>query len=247
MTTTAFIPWKDATNVDVTDLARRLARGTEKPMPERIEGLIMRTGISYYDLAKAMGVARSTVHDMRKGLRPPSKKFAAKFNLAEERFEAARRGEGVFTRNGETLLLFALNTEPAPENLLSSPDTMEARKMGTDSEPEPAPIQIRFIKPSRAEGTALIIKALTHNKCDELIMGCLSSEYANQNFVENLDQASYLTAMRKCVQLILGRDWAKNLQALIQEVEQRKTASIERLFPTAKPEALPESGPEKTR
>jgi hypothetical protein len=73
-------------------------------IPERIEGLCTRAGISYYQLAKEMGVTRTTVHEVRKGHRPPTKKFMARLDLAERRIETSRHGEGFLVRIGEPLL-----------------------------------------------------------------------------------------------------------------------------------------------
>ena len=218
-----FIPWTTEAKSGQTEaFPEKLPKEAQEPMPARIEALIDRTGLSYYDLAKAMGVTRTTVHDVRKGQRKASKKFIAKFDLAEKRLEAARLGDGILTRKGETLLLFALRTPTPPEERLNPLDILKVRPMATESDPEPQSMEIKLVKPPRAQGMAAIVKALMHEKCDDLIIACLEGEYASQNFIESVSPSSYITAIKKCVQLILGPEWQKELQVMAQTGEQRR-------------------------
>jgi transcriptional regulator with XRE-family HTH domain len=253
-TISAFLTGEPAQASEVTTLIKKaqmyevIEPRMPETMPERIESLIERTGCSYYEIAKAMGVARSTVHDVRKGLRPATKKFMAKFTLAEARMGAAKSEAGILTPMDETVLLFALDAPISSANILSAPNTLEVKTEPTVTEPDPKPITINLNKPDRDRGLALVIRALTRNECNALVIGCLEEQYATQTFVEKLDQPSYLMTIKCCVRLILGLDWEKNLRWLAEDIERRKAGTIKQAFPAMeKAKRSPEPGSESAR
>ena len=203
-----------------------------KSMQERIEALIARSGLSYYDLAKTMGVTRSTVHDIRHGKREASKKFIAKFDLAEKRIDAARHGDGILTRKGEALLVYAITAPPSAGETDSPTDTIHVTVSPTDTEPNPEPIELKLTKPPIGIRLAAIIRALTHEKCDDLLLLCLDKDHNTQAFIEKLSPNSFLYAIRKVVQLCLGLDWKKELQMLVEDAEKRRASTLSKIVET---------------
>jgi hypothetical protein len=51
-------------------------------------------------------------------------------------------------------------------------------------------------------------------KCHRKSQSALEGEYAWQNFIESVSPSSYITAITKCGQLVLGPEWQKKLQAM---------------------------------
>ena len=76
--------------------------------PNRIEALVTRHGISYYDLAKQMGVTRTTVHAVKNKQRPASKKFLVKLAGAEKRIPAEFASNEWIENMSPTSYLWAL-------------------------------------------------------------------------------------------------------------------------------------------
>ena len=201
-----------------------------KTMPERIEALINRTSLNYSDLAIAMGVTRTTVHDVRKGQRQPTKKFIAKFDLAEKQIEEARRGEtGVLTRRGESLITFAMSVGTIEDDLMNPPEFVCVNQLPTEAVPEPDGIPILLERPTKARGIGGLIQALTHEKCDEFILIFLPERSKSQQFIESLTPQSYLKLLKRCGGLILGPKATKQLQMLADEVESRRKDLLETL------------------
>ena len=56
-------------------------------------------------------------------------------------------------------------------------------------------------------------------KCHRKRPSALAGEYAWQNFIESVSPSSYITAITKCGQLVLGPDWNKQLQAMTKPLK----------------------------
>lgn len=188
--------------------------------PNRIEALVSRHGISYYDLAKQMGVTRTTVHAVKNKHRPASKKFLIKLAGAEKRIEATAVGQEPITKTEQSLLLFAVNTLMPAEEILMDPDAILVTPKSTDTVPNPEPIKIILHNPGLSTAIKAIIQAHTDDKCNELLKLCLPKEYANDNWIENMSPSSYLWAIKKSVIICLGKEeWKTELARLIAKTQ----------------------------
>ena len=188
--------------------------------PNRIEALVTRHGISYYDLAKQMGVTRTTVHAVKNRQRPASKKFLVKLAGAEKRIDATAVGQKPTTKTEQSLLEFAVNTLMPVEEMLVEPDVILVTPKSTDTVPKPEPIKIELHNPGLSTAIKAIIQAHTDNKCNELLKLCLPKEYANDNWIEQMSPSSYLWAIKKSVIICLGKEeWKTELARLIARTQ----------------------------
>jgi hypothetical protein len=124
-------------------------------------------------------------------------------------------------------------TPPAAEEFFDPPDTIHVRVSPTDTEPNPEPIELKLTKPPMGKRLAANIRALTHEKCDDLILLCLDEKHSTQTFIETLSPASFLHAVRKVVQLSLGPDWKKELQMLVEDAEKRRASTLAQIMEPA--------------
>jgi transcriptional regulator with XRE-family HTH domain len=191
-----------------------------KSFPERIESLVSLHGLSYYELAKEMGVTRTTVHAVRKGKREATRKFILKLETAEQRLGASRLA--AVGKHSESMLVFAANSTPPVEELMAAPDELSVRIKGTTANPNPEPVTITLRPPPMMLGIRAIIEAHTQNKCNELLRICLPSEVATNEWIENMSPTSYIWALQKSIILILGREWKQELTRILSEAEAQR-------------------------
>ena len=231
-----FTGWKEPETLPIRRPAKTAVGATETPMPLRIERLLARTGLNCNDLAKYMGITRTTVHKVRKGTHPATRKFTAKFNMAEQRIAAASAGDGILTRKGEALLALAVATPTPLEDILVASDAIQLRLMPTEAKNQPAVVEVKMVRPGKGEGIAAVTMALTQNKNDELLLTCFDKEHASLDFISKISPNNYLWALKKCVQLILGPAWKEELQELVHNIEHRRSkwihATVSRSFAT---------------
>jgi hypothetical protein len=185
-----------------------------------------------------MGVSRMTVHSVRWKKRPATTRFLAKLETARRRLDIGKLGLPVSASWDDNLLLFAVRADYSGQETDLAPDEIFARTQ----EGEGTPAVVKLLHPSIGTGLKVICKALAENNCDHLLKACLPLPYDASEWIERLSAPSYLHAIKKCVALVLGPDWQKDLAMIIRATEQQH-AGAHQVYPgsaktddTAKPE-----------
>ena len=183
----------------------------------RIEAIVVKYGLSYFELAKEMGVTRTTVHDIRKGNRPATRKFILKLELAEKRLQASQLA--ALGEPNESMIVFAANSQYPPAELFVAPDEIWVQAKATTTDPNPATFTVKLTPPPLIQGMQAIVSAHTKNKYNELLAACLPKEFASKEKIEQMSSTSYLWALKKIIVLILGANWKDELTQLLAKAE----------------------------
>ena len=204
----------------VPGLRKSAGTGQLKTVPERIEGLVSAYGLSYYELAKEMGVTRTTVHAVRKGERQASRKFILQLETAEQRLGTSALA--ALGQPSESMLVFAANSTPPAEEFMAAENELHVRPKGTTANPNPEPVSVAFRPPPLSHGIRAIIAAHTQNKCNELLQTCLPSDIATNEWIENMSPTSYIWGLKKAIIMILGPQWTLELTRILSDAEAQK-------------------------
>ena len=190
-------------------------------VPQQIDDLVTRYNVTYARLATIMGVSRMSLHSVRKNTRIPSLKFIAKFEAARRRLEIGKLNLPAPDAPEERLLILAVKADfPREYNTLGLDEVLAKLRDGHG-----APIIIKLKQPSIATGLQLIHQALLQNNCTDLLKACLPLPYDCDEWIERLSGPSYLYAVKKCVALMLGSEWEKDLTMLIQAIEKQRSGT----------------------
>ena len=180
----------------------------------RIKQLEERYKLNHTELAKEIGISRSSVHATLKG-RTPTQKLIKKLVAAEKRLEASTLQTQI---QSQTMLVFAMKSL-IPDDVATGPNQAFARPKGVDGNTYPEGTIINLTQPPLIKGIEAIVRAHTDGRYNDLIKCCLPKELANNEWIENLSPTSYLGLLRKAVILILGPAWKIEFARLVTETE----------------------------
>lgn len=192
---------QDGNAFDAADIV-----GRKPTISERLALLRHATGLSSGDLAREIGVGRTTLHVVCMGKQKPTRKFELKLEVAERKLLPRPNELAKYHSNDELIRVLTAFKQPIGEPPLAH---LSYRHPG-----ENQPLEIPLISPRTADGTALVVRGILEQDWEPLILQCMPTEYATSEFIDKLDPQGFLSVLKSCLELVMGPLWPQKLEAL---------------------------------
>ncbi len=181
----------------------------------RLDHLRGKTGATWAEIGKMIGLSRTMLHHLRKGEHEPSQRTLARLQQAE--IDAGLRESSVgrpgILRLIESNALTDLNIVPSDHDAGVVQVSVEFRRGSTPAGFEgTVPVKA----PSAAIAANLLVDLLRDEDIENYLKQCLSPKDASEDFLNRLEPASFLRLLHAALEMSLGTNWRERVRILLQ-------------------------------
>jgi transcriptional regulator with XRE-family HTH domain len=179
----------------------------------RVELLRSKSGATWAEVGKMVGLSRTMLHHLRRGQHKPSQRTLARLEQAEMRSglreaPAARKGiRGLL----ESLPVSGLRIEASDHDAGIVQVSVEFRR---GSAPEGFGGLVPVKAPGAKDAAELFAGLLRDESVEVFLRKCLPTEYASEEFLNKLEPQSFLRLLHAALEMSLGVTWREKLASL---------------------------------
>jgi transcriptional regulator with XRE-family HTH domain len=183
----------------------------------RIEQIRLKIGMTWSEVAGALGVSRTQLHLIRKGEYEPSQRVLLRLEQAEVN-AGLRKPPG--DKQG---ILRLLESIPISRQSIGESEhdagvvevPVEYRR---GSVPKNLPEKVPVKAPDASVAAKLLVDLLVEENTEAYLQHCLPPQFASKEFLNRLEPASFLRLLDAALEMSLGADWRSRFRGLGQQV-----------------------------
>lgn len=204
----------------------------------RLEQIRLRTGMTWSEVAGALGVSRTQLHLIRKGEYEPGQRVLLRLEQAEVN-AGLRRPPG--DKKG---ILRLLESIPISRQAIGEAEhdagvvdvPVDYRR---GSVPKDLPDKVPVKAPDASVAAKLLVDLLLEEDSEAYLQHCLPPQFASKEFLNKLEPASFLRLLDAALEMSLGAKWRERLPVLSEQVASRQLGNDSEVAQFCKVEASP--------
>jgi len=183
----------------------------------RLEQIRLKTGMTWSEVAGALGVSRTQLHLIRKGEYEPSQRVLLRLEQTEVN-AGLRKPPG--DKQGILRLLESVHfgRQDIGESEHDAGVVEVPVEYRRGSVPKNLSDRVSVKAPDASVAAKLLVDLLLEEDIEAYLQYCLPPQFASKEFLNKLEPTSFLRLLDAALEMSLGADWRSRFRALAQQV-----------------------------